>query len=54
MISHRGRILPAEGALAIPDGIAIIGAIGVAGAASGEQDGLCCRAAFAALENAGH
>ncbi|HEX9879103.1 MAG TPA: heme-binding protein [Candidatus Binatia bacterium] len=54
IISHRGRILPAEGALAIPDGIAIIGAIGVAGGGREEQDMLCCRAALAALEDAGH
>jgi ferredoxin--NADP+ reductase len=49
-ISHRGRILPAPGAIPIIDGVTIVGAIGVAGAARHEQDVLCCRAALAVLE----
>ncbi|HZA53238.1 MAG TPA: heme-binding protein [Candidatus Udaeobacter sp.] len=53
-ISHRGRILPAGGGIAILDGVAIIGAIGVAGASRAEQDVLCCRAALAVLESGGH
>ena len=53
-ISHRGRILPAGGGIPIIDGIAITGAIGVAGASRAEQDILCCRAGLAALEASGH
>jgi uncharacterized protein GlcG (DUF336 family) len=49
-ISHRGRILPAPGAIPIIDGVTIVGAIGVAGAGRHEQDVLCCRAALAVLE----
>jgi uncharacterized protein GlcG (DUF336 family) len=54
VISHRGRILPAGGGIAIIDGIAIVGAIGVAGGSRPEQDILCCQAALAVLESAGH
>ena len=50
VISHRGRVLPAGGGIAIALGIAIIGAIGVAGASRAEQDVLCCQAALAVLE----
>ena len=53
-ISHRGRIIPAAGGIAIAEGIAIIGAIGVAGAHRAEQDILCGQAALAVLESAGH
>ena len=50
VISHRGRIMAADGAIAIVDGIAIVGAVGVAGGSHpGEQDTLCCRAALAVL-----
>jgi ferredoxin len=54
MISHCGHIMPAGGGIAIADGIAIIGAIGVAGASRAEQDILCCRAGLAVLESPGH
>jgi ferredoxin--NADP+ reductase len=54
IISHRGRILPATGAIPILSGVTIIGAIGVAGASRPEQDTLCCRAALAVLEHGGH
>jgi ferredoxin--NADP+ reductase len=54
VISHRGRILPAAGGIAIVDGIAVLGAIGVAGGNLPEQDVLCCQAALAALESQGH
>jgi uncharacterized protein GlcG (DUF336 family)/NAD-dependent dihydropyrimidine dehydrogenase PreA subunit len=54
VISHRGRIMPAGGGIAIVDGIAIVGAIGVAGGSRAEQDILCCRAALAVLESPGH
>ena len=54
MISHRGRILPAAGAIPILSGVTIVGAIGVAGASRAEQDVLCCRAALAVLEHGGH
>jgi ferredoxin len=53
-ISHHGRILPAGGGIPIIDGIAVVGAIGVAGASRAEQDILCCRAGLTALESAGH
>ena len=51
VVSHRGRILPAAGAIPILNGVTIVGAIGVAGASRAEQDALCCRAALAALES---
>ena len=54
VIAHRGRIVPAGGGIAIASGIAIIGAIGVAGGSRAEQDVLCCQAALAALETDGH
>jgi ferredoxin len=54
IISHRGRIMPAGGGIAIVDGIAIRGAIGVAGGSRAEQDILCCQAALAVLERDGH
>jgi ferredoxin len=54
IISHRGRILPAGGGVAIVDGVALVGAIGVAGGSRPEQDILCCQAALAALEGSGH
>jgi len=53
VVAHRGRLLPAPGGLAIIDGIAIIGAVGVAGGSTTDQDVLCCQAAFAVLETAG-
>ena len=54
MISQHGRIMPVAGGIAIAEGIAIIGAIGVAGAHRAEQDILCGQAALAVLEGAGH
>ncbi|HEV8341698.1 MAG TPA: heme-binding protein [Candidatus Binatia bacterium] len=54
VISHRGRIMPAGGGIAIVDGAAIVGAIGVAGGSRAEQDILCCQAALAVLESPGH
>ncbi len=54
MISHRGRMMPVGGALPILDGVTIVGAIGVAGAARPEQDALCCRAAMNIWESPGH
>jgi uncharacterized protein GlcG (DUF336 family) len=54
MISHRGRMMPAGGALPILNGVTIVGAIGVAGASRPEQDVLCCRAAMAVWEGPGH
>lgn len=53
-ISHRGKILPMAGALPIINGVTIIGAIGIAGAARPEQDALCCRAGLSVWENAHH
>ncbi|HEY3302756.1 MAG TPA: heme-binding protein [Candidatus Binatia bacterium] len=54
VISHRGRILPAGGGIAIVEGTAVRGAIGVAGGNRAEQDILCCQAALAVLERHGH
>jgi len=51
MVAHRGRLLPAAGGLVIFDGITIIGAVGVAGGATADQDVLCSQAAFAVLES---
>ena len=53
-IAHRGRILPAGGGIVVVDGIAILGAIGVAGAPRPDQDVLCSQAALAVLEGALH
>jgi len=50
LVAHRGRLLAVEGGLVIFDGIAIIGAIGVAGGSTTEHDVLCCQAALAVLE----
>ena len=54
IISHRGRIMPESGGIAVVDGSAVLGAIGVAGGSRPEQDILCCQAALAVLESAGH
>jgi uncharacterized protein GlcG (DUF336 family) len=54
LVAHRGRLLPAAGGLVIFDGIAIIGAVGVAGGSTTDQDILCCQAAFSVLETGGH
>ena len=53
-IAHRGRIMPAAGGIVITEGIAILGAIGVAGAPHADQDVLCAQAALAVLAGAGH
>jgi uncharacterized protein GlcG (DUF336 family) len=54
VISSRGRILAAGGGIPIVDGLAVIGAIGVAGGRTAEQDVLCCRAGLAALDGPAH
>ncbi|MPZ15309.1 MAG: 4Fe-4S dicluster domain-containing protein [Chloroflexi bacterium] len=54
VVSSRGRVMAARGGIAIADGIAIIGAIGVDGGGSDELNVLCCRAGLAVLESAGH
>ncbi len=54
VVSSSGRIMPAGGGIVIVDGVAIVGAIGVAGGTRTEQDTLCCRVALAALESSGH
>ncbi|HZR99870.1 MAG TPA: heme-binding protein [Chloroflexota bacterium] len=53
-VAHRGRILPAGGAIPILDGVVQVGAIGVAGGPRDEQDILCCRAGLAVLDTHGH
>ena len=54
VVAHRGRLLPEAGGLVIFDGITIIGAVGVAGGSTTDQDVLCCQAAFSVLETGGH
>ncbi len=54
VISHRGRIMPAGGGIAIIDGITIVSAIGVAGGRGADVDILCCQAALAVLDSPGH
>ena len=54
IVSNHGRILPQAGAIPIIDGVTLIGAIGVAGAARPDQDVLCCRAGLAIFESGGH
>jgi ferredoxin len=54
VVAHCGRLLPAAGGLVIFDGITIIGAVGVAGGSTTDQDVLCCQAAFSVLETGGH
>ena len=46
VVAHRGRFLPEAGGLVIFDGITIIGAVGVAGGSTTDDDVLCCQAAF--------
>lgn len=53
-VAHHGRIMPVPGGIVIVDGIAILGAIGVAGAHHPDQDILCAQAALAVLEGAHH
>jgi uncharacterized protein GlcG (DUF336 family)/NAD-dependent dihydropyrimidine dehydrogenase PreA subunit len=53
-IAHHGRIMPVAGGMVIVEGIAILGAIGVAGAHHPDQDILCGQAALAVLESSGH
>ncbi len=53
-IGTRGRILPAAGGVPIRDGHVIIGAIGVAGGQTADEDVLCCRAGLAVLDTPGH
>jgi ferredoxin len=52
LVAHRGRLVAEAGGLVIFDGIAIIGAIGVAGGNTTAHDVLCCQAALAVLEAA--
>jgi ferredoxin--NADP+ reductase len=52
LVAHRGRLLPVPGGLVIFDGITIVGAVGVAGGHTTDQDVLCCQAAVSALETA--
>jgi ferredoxin--NADP+ reductase len=54
MIAKRGRVLPAGGGIPIIEGIAVVGAIGVAGGGRDEQDILCCRAGLSVLDSHGH
>jgi ferredoxin len=51
---HRGRLMPAGGGYPLVEEIALIGAIGVAGGPSSEQDVLCCRVGMSVLETHSH
>jgi ferredoxin len=53
-IASRGRVLPAAGALTIAEGIDVLGAIGVAGGSTDDQDVQCARAGLNALQDHGH
>lgn len=53
-ISSRGKIMPMAGALPIINGVTIVGAIGIHGAARPEQDALAARAGMSVWENAHH
>lgn len=54
VVSHRGRIMPAGGGIAIIDGVTIVGGIGVAGSRRPNEDVLCCQAALGVLEATSH
>lgn len=54
VISSRGKVLPAAGGIALIDGIAIVGAVGVAGGPTNEQDVLCARAGLSVVEAHSH
>jgi len=51
IVSSRGRYVASGGGIPIVDGIAVLGAIGVAGGRSEEQDVQCCRAGLAVVED---
>ena len=53
-IAHHGRIMPAAGGIVVVEGIAILGAVGVAGAHHPDQDILCGQAALAVLKSSGN
>jgi uncharacterized protein GlcG (DUF336 family) len=50
-MSSRGQIVAAHGGLPILDGIEVIGAIGVAGGRTDDEDILCSRAGMAVLKS---
>lgn len=54
VVSSRGKVLPAAGGIALIDGIAIVGAVGVAGGPTNEQDVLCARAGLSVVEAHSH
>jgi uncharacterized protein GlcG (DUF336 family)/NAD-dependent dihydropyrimidine dehydrogenase PreA subunit len=54
MIQSKGRVLPAGGGIPVVEGIAVLGAIGVAGGPRDEHDILCCRAGLAVLDAEAH
>jgi ferredoxin len=54
IISSRGRTIDQGGGVPILDGVAFIGAVGVAGARDAGQDVLCCRAGLSAVSSGGH
>jgi uncharacterized protein GlcG (DUF336 family)/NAD-dependent dihydropyrimidine dehydrogenase PreA subunit len=51
VMSSRGQIVAAHGGLPILDGIEVIGAIGVAGGRTDDEDILCSRAGMAVLKS---
>jgi len=54
MIQSKGHVMPAGGGIPVVEGIAVLGAIGVAGGPRDEQDILCCRAGLSALDADSH
>jgi uncharacterized protein GlcG (DUF336 family) len=54
IVSSRGRITPAAGGVPIVDNAFVVGAVGVAGSGSDDQDVRCCQAALAVVKGHSH
>jgi uncharacterized protein GlcG (DUF336 family) len=54
VVSSRGRIMQAAGGVPIVENAYVIGAVGVAGCDTEEQDIRCCQAALAAVKSHAH
>jgi uncharacterized protein GlcG (DUF336 family) len=53
-VSSRGRILQAGGGVPIVENAYVIGAVGVAGSDTEEQDVRCCQAALGVVKSHAH